>query len=36
MTSSGFYDQSHFTHAFKLGMGLTPTQYRAETRERQR
>jgi AraC family transcriptional regulator len=25
---TGFYDQSHFTRAFKLQMGLTPHQYR--------
>ncbi len=24
----GFYDQSHFTHAFRRMMGCTPTQYR--------
>lgn len=32
--ASGFYDQSHFTHAFKLHTGLTPTAYRSETKKR--
>src|SRR5262245_46962906 len=27
--AAGFYDQSHFTHAFKLQFGLTPSAYRA-------
>jgi AraC-like DNA-binding protein/quercetin dioxygenase-like cupin family protein len=27
--AAGFYDQSHFTHAFKLRWGLTPSAYRA-------
>jgi len=27
--AAGFYDQSHFTHAFKLHCGLTPFAYRA-------
>lgn len=26
--TSGFYDQSHFTHAFKLQMGVTPAEFR--------
>lgn len=26
--AAGFYDQSHFTHAFKLHFGLTPSAYR--------
>ncbi|MBX7218405.1 MAG: helix-turn-helix transcriptional regulator [Blastocatellia bacterium] len=26
---AGFYDQSHFTNAFKRQMGMTPTAYRA-------
>ena len=25
---SGFYDQSHFTNAFKRVMGITPAEYR--------
>lgn len=28
--STGFYDQSHFTSAFKLYTGMTPTKYRAK------
>jgi AraC family transcriptional regulator len=28
-TRVGFYDQSHFTNAFKRGTGLTPAAYRA-------
>ena len=32
--SVGFYDQSHFTHAFKLHAGMTPAEYRAGTRGR--
>lgn len=31
-TDAGFYDQSHFTHAFKLETGQTPSQYRSSTR----
>ena len=31
-SDSGFYDQSHFTHSFKLYAGVTPTEYRAETK----
>ena len=27
----GFYDQSHFTHAFKVYTGMTPTEFRAAT-----
>jgi AraC family transcriptional regulator len=27
--SAGFYDQSHFTHAFRLRFGLTPSDFRA-------
>jgi AraC family transcriptional regulator len=27
--AAGFYDQSHFTHTFKLQHGLTPSAYRA-------
>jgi AraC family transcriptional regulator len=30
--AAGFYDQSHFTHAFKLRMKMTPAQYRAAAR----
>ena len=29
--SAGFYDQSHFTHVFKLHFSLTPSAYRAAT-----
>jgi len=29
--AAGFYDQSHFTHVFKLHFGLTPSAYRAAT-----
>jgi AraC family transcriptional regulator len=28
----GFYDQSHFTHAFRRMMGYTPAQYRSMLR----
>jgi AraC family transcriptional regulator len=35
-SAAGFYDQSHFTHAFKLEMGMTPAAYRAATRTRRR
>jgi AraC-like DNA-binding protein len=27
--AAGFYDQSHFSKAFKQVTGLTPTQFRA-------
>jgi AraC family transcriptional regulator len=27
--AAGFYDQSHFTHAFKLHTGMTPAEVRA-------
>lgn len=27
--SAGFYDQSHFSHAFKLYTGMTPAEFRA-------
>lgn len=32
--AAGFYDQSHFTRAFKKVVGMTPTQYRAALRPR--
>lgn len=28
----GFYDQSHFTNAFKRQLGITPAEYRRQTR----
>jgi len=28
-TAAGFYDQSHFTHAFKIHTGVTPAEFRA-------
>lgn len=35
-TAAGFYDQSHFVHAFKLRIKMTPTAYRAAARGKQR
>lgn len=29
--ASGFYDQSHFSHAFKFHTGLTPAEFRTNT-----
>jgi AraC family transcriptional regulator len=29
--ASGFYDQSHFTHAFKFHTGLTPAEFRTNS-----
>ncbi len=29
---AGFYDESHFTHAFTAGEGTTPTQYRTDNK----
>jgi len=34
-TEIGFYDQSHFTHAFKKKYGLTPNQYRINSKKQQ-
>jgi AraC-like DNA-binding protein len=31
---AGFYDHSHFTHAFKIHMGMNPTDYRASVKGR--
>lgn len=31
---AGFYDQSHFTHAFKLHTGLTPAEFRTAVRKK--
>lgn len=31
---AGFYDHSHFTHAFKIHMRMTPTDYRASVKGR--
>lgn len=28
-SAAGFYDQSHFSHAFKLHTGMTPTEFRS-------
>lgn len=33
-SEAGFYDQSHFTHTFKVHMGMTPTEYRSETKSK--
>ena len=33
--ATGFYDQSHFTHFFKVRFGLTPGDFRASFRTRQ-
>ena len=33
-TDAGFYDQSHFTHAFKIHTGVTPAEFRAATRNK--
>lgn len=35
-SATGFYDQSHFTHCFKLHTGLTPSEYRSEIKKMQR
>ena len=32
--AAGFYDQSHFSHAFKLHLGITPAEFRATTKTR--
>ena len=32
--AAGFYDQSHFSHAFKLHLGVTPAEFRAATHTR--
>ena len=32
---AGFYDQSHFTHLFKLRFGITPGDFRADLRRKQ-
>lgn len=32
--AAGFYDQSHFTHVFKLSLGITPAEFRAITKTR--
>lgn len=32
--TAGFYDQSHFSHAFKLHLGVTPAEFRAATKTR--
>ncbi len=31
---AGFYDQSHFTHAFKVHTGLTPAEFRTSSRKK--
>lgn len=33
-TVAGFYDQSHFAHAFKIYTGVTPAEFRAATRKK--
>jgi AraC family transcriptional regulator len=33
-SASGFYDHSHFTHAFKLHTGMTPTEFRSALERR--
>jgi len=33
-TAAGFYDQSHFTNAFKVHTGVTPAEFRAATRKK--
>jgi AraC family transcriptional regulator len=33
-SEAGFYDHSHFTHAFKIHTGMTPTDYRASLKGR--
>src|ERR1700730_4944387 len=33
-TAAGFYDQSHFTHAFKVHTGVTPAEFRAAARKK--
>jgi AraC family transcriptional regulator len=33
-TAAGFYDQSHFTHAFKIHTGVTPAEFRAAARKK--
>jgi len=33
-TAAGFYDQSHFTHAFKIHTGVTPAEFRAAGRKK--
>ena len=32
--AAGFYDQSHFTHLFKLRFGITPGDFRADLRRK--
>jgi AraC family transcriptional regulator len=32
--NAGFYDQSHFTHAFRLYTGVTPSEFRAAFRKK--
>jgi AraC family transcriptional regulator len=33
-TAAGFYDQSHFSHAFKIHTGVTPAEFRAATNKK--